>query len=147
MLYSVLNSYYVVLSEDGSKSLSDTIKVGAFAANKQVTISAEDSLSDIPFSSLLTLPRTSTITTTQVSNTAQNNSGATTALGDTNNGNEKAANENTTPKCNSRNGSRGSSSSTTSGNDGFIMVELVTIWFTLTQVMTLHSLLAIMRVS
>ncbi|XP_031779521.1 autophagy-related protein 13 isoform X2 [Nasonia vitripennis] len=118
-------------NEDSSKSLSDTIKVGAFVVNKQVAISEEDSHPDIPFSSLLTPRQTSSPTpaTTEVSNAAQNNTTATTAsVGaiDTSNGNERPANENTTPKCNSRNGSRRSSCSMTSANDDFIMVDLKT---------------------
>lgn len=42
-------------SEETSKSLSDTIKVGAFVVNKPVTVNEEDFvIPDVPFSSLLT---------------------------------------------------------------------------------------------
>lgn len=137
--FNEFNSFYVINSEDSSKSLSDTIKVGAFVANKQVAVSEEDSRPDIPFSSLLTPRQTSSPTpaTTEVSNTAQNNTTATTTASggaiDTSNGNERPANDNTTPKCNSQNGSRRSSCSMTSANDDFIMVDLVIICLSLTQ--------------
>ncbi|XP_012282024.1 autophagy-related protein 13 homolog isoform X2 [Orussus abietinus] len=66
-------------SEDNAKSLSDTIKVGAFAINKQVIVNEEDLvIPDVPFSFLLTPRQTSpprisafpTVNTTPVTSTA-----------------------------------------------------------------------------
>lgn len=139
-------------NDETSKSLSETIKVGAFVINKQVIVNEEDLvIPDVPFSSLLT-PRqtssppgslndttnspvcvttttttvtTSTPTTASVNVTMTNTSACITT--DCNNGNDKInCNDNTTSKCNSRNGSRRSSCSITSANDDFIMVDLKT---------------------
>jgi hypothetical protein len=55
----ILNQNY---SEETSKSLSDTIKVGAFVINKPVIVNEEDLvIPDVPFSSLLT-PKQTNIT-------------------------------------------------------------------------------------
>ncbi|KAG7204849.1 hypothetical protein KM043_005251 [Ampulex compressa] len=109
-------------SEENSKSLSDTIKVGAFVVNKPVIVNEEDLvIPDVPFSSLLTPRQTSPppVSLPEASNTKT----ATTATAtDSSNGNnERLANDNTTSKCNSQNGSRRSSCSMTSANDDFIM--------------------------
>ncbi|KAH0539912.1 autophagy-related protein 13 isoform X1 [Cotesia glomerata] len=143
-------------SEEISKSLSDTIKVGAFVVNKQVVVNEQDLvIPDVPFSSLLTPRQTSpplglipdisnpptstTATATSVSalttGTAAGSVITSTPLSsvvgatlDTNNGNndKSSAIDNATSKCNSRNGSRRSSCSITSANDDFIMVDLKT---------------------
>ncbi|XP_033230759.1 autophagy-related protein 13 homolog isoform X2 [Belonocnema kinseyi] len=111
-----------------SKSLSDTIKVGAFVENKQVIVNEEDLvIPDVPFSSLLTPRQNSspppptpaadlTTGTTTVPASAKET--------EISNGNERVANDNTILKCNSQNGSRRSSCSITSANDDFIMVDL-----------------------
>ncbi|KAG8035771.1 hypothetical protein G9C98_001427 [Cotesia typhae] len=141
-------------SEEISKSLSDTIKVGAFVVNKQVVVNEQDLvIPDVPFSSLLTPRQTSpplglipdisnpltstTATATSVSalttGTAATSVITSTPLSsvvgatlDTNNGNNDKSStiDNATSKCNSRNGSRRSSCSVTSANDDFIMVDL-----------------------
>lgn len=146
----------IYFSEEISKSLSDTIKVGAFVVNKQVVVNEQDLvIPDVPFSSLLTPRQTSpplglipdisnpptstTATTTSVSalttGTAATSVITSTPLSsvvgatlDTNNGNNDKSStiDNATSKCNSRNGSRRSSCSITSANDDFIMVDLVT---------------------
>ncbi|XP_063982237.1 autophagy-related protein 13 homolog isoform X2 [Diachasmimorpha longicaudata] len=123
-------------SEEISKSLSDTIKVGAFVINKQVVVNEEDLvIPDVPFSSLLTPrqtspppgPQTETVsaptcaTTTSPPVSAPSASSIGVIASDCHNGNEKTAVDNATPKCNSRNGSRRSSCSITSANDDFIM--------------------------
>lgn len=103
-------------SEENAKSLSDTIKLGAFAVNKQVTINEEDLvIPDVPFSSLLTPRQTSPspIPSTEVIDTAAT---ATMITMDNSNGNiERLANDN------SQNGSRRSSCSMASANEDFIM--------------------------
>lgn len=113
-------------SEDTSKSLSDTIKVGAFVVNKPATVNEEDFvIPDVPFSSLLTPRQTSPppVSTTETTNTK---TVTTTTTTDSSNGNnERLTNDNVTSKCNSQNGSRRSSCSMTSANDDFIMVDLV----------------------
>lgn len=131
-------------SEEISKSLSDTIKVGAFVVNKQVVVNEDDLvIPDVPFSSLLTPRQNSSpsgippeimnsvtlghanvaaTTSAPVMGTTISNIIATTS--DSNNGNNE---NNITSKCNSRNGSRRSSCSITSANDDFIMVDLVII--------------------
>lgn len=148
----------IYFSEEISKSLSDTIKVGAFVVNKQVVVNEQDLvIPDVPFSSLLTPRQTSpplglipdisnpptstTATTTSVSalttGTAATSVITSTPLSsvvgatlDTNNGNNDKSStiDNATSKCNSRNGSRRSSCSITSANDDFIMVDLVIIY-------------------
>lgn len=119
-------------SEENSKSLSDTIKVGAFVVNKQVVVNEEDLvIPDVPFSSLLT-PRQSspppppTSTTDSTTGTAATTAATATAADSSNGNNERTANDNITSKCNSQNGSRRSSCSITSANDDFIMVDLKT---------------------
>ncbi|XP_015123875.1 autophagy-related protein 13 homolog [Diachasma alloeum] len=128
-------------SEEISKSLSDTIKVGAFVINKQVVVNEEDLvIPDVPFSSLLT-PRQTSPPPGPPAETASVPTCATTAsppvlapsassigaiTSDSHNGNEKTVFDNVTSKCNSRNGSRRSSCSITSANDDFIMVDLKT---------------------
>lgn len=113
-----------ICSEETSKSLSDTIKVGAFVINKPVIVNEEDLvIPDVPFSSLLTPKQTSPPPVSLMTNTKTAAAGAAT---DSNNGNnERLNNDNTTSKCTSQNGSRRSSCSMTSANDDFIMVDLV----------------------
>ncbi|XP_033330927.1 autophagy-related 13 isoform X1 [Megalopta genalis] len=114
-------------SEETSKSLSDTIKVGAFVVNKSVTVNEEDFvIPDVPFSSLLT-PRQTSPPPVTVAEAASTKTAITTTTTDSGNGNhERLINDNTTSKCNSQNGSRRSSCSITSANDDFIMVDLKT---------------------
>ncbi|XP_011312103.1 autophagy-related protein 13 homolog isoform X2 [Fopius arisanus] len=123
-------------SEETSKSLSDTIKVGAFVINKQVVVNEEDLvIPDVPFSSLL-IPRQTSPPPGPPAETASAPTSATTAsppipapsassisaiTSDNHNGNDKTIIDNATSKCNSRNGSRRSSCSITSANDDFIM--------------------------
>ncbi|XP_033330928.1 autophagy-related 13 isoform X2 [Megalopta genalis] len=109
-------------SEETSKSLSDTIKVGAFVVNKSVTVNEEDFvIPDVPFSSLLT-PRQTSPPPVTVAEAASTKTAITTTTTDSGNGNhERLINDNTTSKCNSQNGSRRSSCSITSANDDFIM--------------------------
>ncbi|XP_076182221.1 autophagy-related 13 isoform X2 [Ptiloglossa arizonensis] len=109
-------------SEETSKSLSDTIKVGAFVVNKHVTVNEEDFvIPDVPFSSLLT-PRQTSPPPVSVAETTNTKTATTTTTTDSSNGNiERLTNDNTTSKCNSQNGSRRSSCSMTSANDDFIM--------------------------
>ncbi|XP_078033968.1 autophagy-related 13 isoform X4 [Augochlora pura] len=109
-------------SEETSKSLSDTIKVGAFVVNKPVTVNEEDFvIPDVPFSSLLT-PRQTSPPPATVTEAANTKTVTTTTTTDSSNGNhERLINDNTTSKCNSQNGSRRSSCSMTSANDDFIM--------------------------
>ncbi|XP_014472650.1 PREDICTED: autophagy-related protein 13 homolog isoform X2 [Dinoponera quadriceps] len=107
-------------NEETSKSLSDTIKVGAFVVNKPVIVNEEDLvIPDVPFSSLLTPRQTSPPPVSLVDVTKTATAAAAT---DSNNGNnERLINDNTTSKCASQNGSRRSSCSMTSANDDFIM--------------------------
>ncbi|XP_053970878.1 autophagy-related protein 13 homolog isoform X2 [Hylaeus anthracinus] len=108
-------------NEETSKSLSDTIKVGAFVVNKPVTVNEEDfAIPDVPFSSLLT-PRQTSPPPVSVAETTNTKTATTTATDSSNGNNERLANDNTTSKCNSQNGSRRSSCSMTSANDDFIM--------------------------
>ncbi|XP_018301454.1 autophagy-related protein 13 homolog [Mycetomoellerius zeteki] len=113
-------------SEETSKSLSDTIKVGAFVINKPVIVNEEDLvIPDVPFSSLLTPKQTSPPPISLVKPSTKTTMAAITT--DSNNGNnERLNNDNTTSKCTSQNGSRRSSCSMTSANDDFIMVDLKT---------------------
>jgi hypothetical protein len=120
------------ISEDNSKSLSDTVKIGAFVANKQYTLNEESSHGDIPFSSLLMLQQTSSpplSLTTEIGNTIQLET-ASGKIIDISNGNERLIHDNITPKYNSQNGSRRSSCST-SANEDFIMVDLVIKYYLL----------------
>ncbi|XP_043278348.1 autophagy-related protein 13 homolog isoform X2 [Venturia canescens] len=104
-------------SEENSKSLSDTIKLGAFVVNKQVIVNEEDlPIPDVPFSSLLT-PRQTSPPPSSIVEPTSTNPAATTTTGESNFDRP----ENATPKCNSRSGSRRSSCSVTSANDDFIM--------------------------
>ncbi|XP_076665505.1 autophagy-related 13 isoform X1 [Andrena cerasifolii] len=114
-------------SEETSKSLSDTIKVGAFVVNKPVTVNEEDFvIPDVPFSSLLT-PRQTSPPPVSAAETTNTKTATTTTTTDSSNGNnERLTNDNATSKCNSQNGSRRSSCSMTSANDDFIMVDLKT---------------------
>ncbi|XP_019697934.1 autophagy-related protein 13 isoform X3 [Harpegnathos saltator] len=114
-------------SEEISKSLSDTIKVGAFVVNKPVIVNEEDLvIPDVPFSSLLT-PRQTSPPPVSLVDPANTKTATAAAATDSNNGNnEKLINDNTTSKCASQNGSRRSSCSMTSANDDFIMVDLKT---------------------
>lgn len=114
-------------SEETSKSLSDTIKVGAFVVNKPVTVNEEDFvIPDVPFSSLLT-PRQTSPPPASAAETTSTKTASTIIAADSSNGNsERITNDNTTSKCNSQNGSRRSSCSMTSANDDFIMVDLKT---------------------
>lgn len=118
-------------SEETSKSLSDTIKVGAFVINKPVIVNEEDLvIPDVPFSSLLTPKQTSP---PPVSLSVEPNAKTATAAAATDNGNnERINNDNTTSKCASQNGSRRSSCSITSANDDFIMVDLMKTPFAVT---------------
>ncbi|XP_018049908.1 PREDICTED: autophagy-related protein 13 isoform X1 [Atta colombica] len=111
-------------SEETSKSLSDTIKVGAFVINKPVIVNEEDLvIPDVPFSSLLTPKQTSPPPISLVEPSTKTTMAALTT--DSNNGNnERLNNDNTISK--SQNGSRRSSCSMTSANDDFIMVDLKT---------------------
>ncbi|XP_011051102.1 PREDICTED: autophagy-related protein 13 homolog isoform X1 [Acromyrmex echinatior] len=113
-------------SEETSKSLSDTIKVGAFVINKPVIVNEEDLvIPDVPFSSLLTPKQTSPPPISLVEPNTKTTMAVLTT--DSNNGNnERLNNDNTTSKCASQNGSRRSSCSMTSANDDFIMVDLKT---------------------
>ncbi|XP_018049910.1 PREDICTED: autophagy-related protein 13 homolog isoform X3 [Atta colombica] len=106
-------------SEETSKSLSDTIKVGAFVINKPVIVNEEDLvIPDVPFSSLLTPKQTSPPPISLVEPSTKTTMAALTT--DSNNGNnERLNNDNTISK--SQNGSRRSSCSMTSANDDFIM--------------------------
>ncbi|XP_046734839.1 autophagy-related protein 13 homolog isoform X1 [Diprion similis] len=116
-------------SEENNTSLSDVIKAGAFAVNKKVTVNEEDLvIPDVPFSSLLTPRQTSPPPIPSAEEpTVPPPPGTTAPQMDNNNGNsEKTLNGNSTPKCNSQNGSRRSSCSMMSANDDFIMVDLKT---------------------
>ncbi|XP_015595001.1 autophagy-related protein 13 homolog isoform X2 [Cephus cinctus] len=106
-------------SDNHTKSLSDTIKVGAFAVNKQVVVNEGDLvIPDVPFSSLL-IPRQ---TSPPPASTVEAADATTPVTTDNNNGNnEKVPTDSPMPKCNSQNGSRRSSCSMTSANDDFIM--------------------------
>ncbi|XP_012262969.2 autophagy-related protein 13 homolog isoform X2 [Athalia rosae] len=109
-------------SEENNTSLSDTIKVGAFAGNKPVTVIEEDLvIPDVPFSSLLTPRQTSPPPAPQTEPTNVPVSGSVPQSDNINGNTEKTLNGNSTPKCNSQNGSRRSSCSMTSANDDFIM--------------------------
>lgn len=116
-------------SENTSKSLSDTIKIGAFVANKQVNMNDGNSYQDIPFSSLLTPHQTSLpspVSTTELKDTTMPTTTASIGRAtNTNNRHERLTNDNTISKCDSQNGSRQSSCSMASANDDFIMVDLV----------------------
>ena len=115
-------------NDDSNKVIKDIYKVGAFAANKCPPISEDKKNPDIPFSSLLMCRNSCPTVTckTEASNTTQ--SAPTTPMStstdvDCSNGNEKTVNNNSMVKCNSQNGSRRSSCSMTSANDGFIMLD------------------------
>lgn len=127
-MYKIIISHLLneICSEETSKSLSDTIKVGAFVINKPVIVNEEDLvIPDVPFSSLLTPKQTSP---PPVSLSVEPNAKTATAAAATDNGNnERINNDNTTSKCASQNGSRRSSCSITSANDDFIMVDLMVI--------------------
>lgn len=119
--------FCLYFSEETSKSLSDTIKVGAFVVNKPVTVNEENFvIPDVPFSSLLAPRQTSpppvSATETTCTKTATTNI---TTTDSSNGNNERLTNDNATSKCNSQNGSRRSSCSMASANDDFIMVDLV----------------------
>ncbi|EZA48976.1 autophagy-related protein 13 homolog isoform X2 [Ooceraea biroi] len=119
-------------SEETSKSLSDTIKVGAFVINKPVIVDEDLVIPDVPFSSLLTPKRTSPppVSLMDPANTKTATAAGTT---DSNNGNsDRANNDNATSKCASQNGSRRSSCSIISANDDFIMVDLMKTPFAIT---------------
>ncbi|KAK2581682.1 hypothetical protein KPH14_002173 [Odynerus spinipes] len=109
-------------SEENSKSLSDTIKVGAFVISKPVIVNEEDLvIPDVPFSSLLT-PRQTSPPPGSLTDTINTKTVTTAAASDSNNGNnERLSNDNTTSKSYSQNESRRSSCSMTSANDDFIM--------------------------
>ncbi|XP_034943625.1 autophagy-related protein 13 homolog [Chelonus insularis] len=129
-------------SEEISKSLSDTIKVGAFVVNKQKVVKEEDLvIPDVPFSSLLTPKQTllplsipyeiqySSLQQYPSSNMAPVLGVSLNGVGissDANNGNNKCPVDIATFKCNSKSESRRSSCSVTSANDDFIMVDLKT---------------------
>lgn len=115
-----------ICSEEISKSLSDTIKVGAFVINKPVIVNEEDLvIPDVPFSSLLT-PKQTSPPPGSLMNPTNTKTATADATTDSNNGNnERLNNDNMTSKCASQNGSRRSSCSMTSANDDFIMVDLV----------------------
>lgn len=114
-------------SEETSKSLSDTIKVGAFVISKPPMVNEGDLvIPDVPFSSLLTPRQTSPPPGSLADAINTKNVTAPVAATDSNNGNnERLSNDNTTSKSNSQNESRRSSCSMTSANDDFIMVDLV----------------------
>lgn len=101
------------------------MRVGAFVFSKPIVMKEDDlSIPDVPFSSLLT-PRQTSPPVISLSDTTSKTA-PTTATTDSGGGNnEKLMNDNTTPKCNSQNGSRRSSCSMTSAHDDFIMVDLV----------------------
>ncbi|XP_020292712.1 autophagy-related protein 13 homolog isoform X2 [Pseudomyrmex gracilis] len=106
-------------SDETSKSLSDTIKVGAFVINKPVIVNEEDLvIPDVPFSSLLTPKQTSPPPVSLVDPTK---TAAATAVDNNNGNNERLSNDTSISKCASQNGSRRSSCSMTSANDDFIM--------------------------
>lgn len=114
-------------SEENNTSLSDTIKVGAFAGNKPVTVNEEDLvIPDVPFSSLLTPRQTSPPPVTTVEPQSAPATAVPAQTDNVNGNSEKTLNGNSTPKCNSQNGSRRSSCSMMSANDDFIMVDLKT---------------------
>ena len=114
-------------SEETSKSLSDTIKVGAFVINKPVIVNEEDLvIPDVPFRSLLTPKQTSPPPISLMDPTNTKTATAATVTDSNNGNNERLNNDNTTSKCASQNGSRRSSCSMTSANDDFIMVDLKT---------------------
>lgn len=115
-------------SDEISKSLSDTIKVGAFVINKPVIVNEEDLvIPDVPFSSLLAFPRQTSPPPVPLLDHEDPNTAKKAATTDSNNGNnERLVNDNATSKCTSQNGSRRSSCSMTSANDDFIMVDLKT---------------------
>ncbi|XP_011502339.1 PREDICTED: autophagy-related protein 13 homolog isoform X2 [Ceratosolen solmsi marchali] len=109
-------------NEESSKSLYDTVKIGAFVVNKQYTTNEENSHGHIPFSSLLMLHQTSSPplnSVNQIVNATSIDSICERVI-DTCNGNEQLIHNNITSKCNSQNGSRRSSCST-SVNEDFIM--------------------------
>lgn len=114
-------------SEENSKSLSDTIKVGAFVISKPVIVNEEDLvIPDVPFSSLLT-PRQTSPPPGSLTDTINTKHPSAAVATDSNNGNnERLSNDNTTSKSNSQNESRRSSCSMTSAHDDFIMVDLKT---------------------
>lgn len=122
------NAIYInqICSEETSKSLSDTIKVGAFVINKPVIVNEEDLvIPDVPFRSLLTPKQTSPPPISLMDPTNTKTATAATVTDSNNGNNERLNNDNTTSKCTSQNGSRRSSCSMTSANDDFIMVDLV----------------------
>ena len=118
--------FCLYFSEETSKSLSDTIKVGAFVVNKPVTVNEENFvIPDVPFSSLLA-PRQTSPPPVSTAETTCTKTATTNITTDSSNGNnERLTNDNATSKCNSQNGSRRSSCSMASANDDFIMVDLV----------------------
>ncbi|KAF7378775.1 hypothetical protein HZH66_015009 [Vespula vulgaris] len=114
-------------SEENSKSLSDTIKVGAFVISKPPMVNEGDLvIPDVPFSSLLT-PRQTSPPPGSLADTINTKNVTAGVATDSNNGNnERLSNDNATSKSNSQNESRRSSCSMTSANDDFIMVDLKT---------------------
>lgn len=129
----------VLIAEDNTTSLSETIKVGAFADNSRPPAPPGDSdlvFPDVPFSSLL-LPKQQSppqgsplqmpILTAQfskqetITNTAIN-----TPLPDDNSELSSDSNGNVTPRAISASNSRRSSCSLASANEDFIMVDLKT---------------------
>lgn len=103
--------------------------MGAFVVNKQVSMNGEGIHFDIPFSSLLAVHQMSQPTLTLPSAIFDTDQLLVTTVTsenapETNNGNEKSSND-AVGKSNSYTGSRRSSCSLTSANDGFIMVDLV----------------------
>jgi hypothetical protein len=112
-------------SEDNSASLSDTIKVGAFADScrqQQNPLEPEPEIPSVPFSSLLTPRQQSPPQTTSVQpSEPPSETGGGTETEDDGNGN-------VTPRCDSRR----SSCSMLSTNEDFIMVDLVIICYAVT---------------
>ncbi|KAI4476788.1 PREDICTED: autophagy-related protein 13 homolog isoform X3 [Polistes canadensis] len=109
-------------NEEKSKSLSDTLKMGAFAASNPPLVKEGDLvIPDVPFSSLLT-PRQTSPPPGPLADTMNTKNVTTSVPTDGNNGNnEKLSNDNATSKPNSQNESRRSSA-----HDDFIMVDLKT---------------------
>lgn len=118
-LGTCVNGSSFFTSEDNSASLSDTIKVGAFADScrqQQNPLEPELELPSVPFSSLLT-PRQQSPPQSSVRPTEPPvETGGGTETEDDGNGN-------VTPRCDSRR----SSCSMVSTNEDFIMVDLVII--------------------
>ncbi|XP_015185980.1 PREDICTED: autophagy-related protein 13 homolog isoform X2 [Polistes dominula] len=104
-------------NEEKSKSLSDTLKMGAFAASNPPLVKEGDLvIPDVPFSSLLT-PRQTSPPPGPLGDAMNTKNVTTSVPTDGNNGNnEKLSNDNATSKPNSQNESRRSSA-----HDDFIM--------------------------